>query len=491
MFDALAMLRALARPDRCLRAAPAGAWALALLLAPGAWAQDTTALSFDAARTRLLEHSDQLAASRAGEQAAQLQTQALRHLGGPSVALTGMAYAYNANLGLDLDPLNQSLGQINAALPNWAQNLVGRVPIPQLPGSYTLNRHSSGTQAAVAAVWPLYTGGATEAARGLFAARQREAEADSQLTGQQQDTLLVQRYFGAQLARRAADLRAQAERTTAEHDQAAARMLAEGVIARVERLQASAALEEARRNARKAESDADLAAAALARTVGVAGRVAPQTPLFVISQPVEPLPYFIDAALTRHPGIGKVAAKKAQAERLHEGEAALRRPQVVAFGSRQLKTGNADWTAGVGVRWTLYDALDRDALEAASLKKVEQAERADAQLRSDLSLLVERHWRAVDNARRQYLDMDGAVVLAREVLRLRAAGLREGTSTTLELIDAQTNLTKVQTERAQAANDYVQALAQLLESAGLSDQFSAYIARADIRVPAPDTPAQK
>ena len=97
----------------------------------------------------------------------------------------------------------------------------------------------------------------------------------------------------------------------------------------------------------------------------------------------------------------------------------------------------------------------------------------------------------MDNARRQYLDMDGAVVLAREVLRLRAAGLREGTSTTLELIDAQTNLTKVQTERAQAANDYVQALAQLLESAGLSDQFSAYIARADIRVPAPDTPAQK
>ena len=50
---------------------------------------------------------------------------------------------------------------------------------------------------------------------------------------------------------------------------------------------------------------------------------------------------------------------------------------------------------------------------------------------------------------------------------------------------------KAQTERAQPAHDYVQALAQLLESAGLSDQFSAYIARADIRVPAPDTPAQK
>ena len=135
------------------------------------------------------------------------------------------------------------------------------------------------------------------------------------------------------------------------------------------------------------------------------------------------------------------------------------------------------------MRWTLYDSIDRDALEAASQKKIEQAERADAQLRGDLALLVERQWRAVDNARRQYLDMDGAQALAAEVLRLREAGLREGTSTTLELIDAQTNQAKVLTERAQAANDYVQALAQLLEAAGLSDQFPAYIARADIRVP--------
>ena len=51
MFVALAKPRALARPDRCLRAAPL---AVALLLAPGAWAQDATPLSFDAARTRLL-----------------------------------------------------------------------------------------------------------------------------------------------------------------------------------------------------------------------------------------------------------------------------------------------------------------------------------------------------------------------------------------------------------------------------------------------------
>jgi len=463
-----------------LPAALAAASGAALAQAGG---EEDVAMSFEAARARMTERSDKLAAARAAVESKQLQGDGLKGLGGPVVAVSGLGYAYNANLNLDLDPLNQKLGQIGQALPPSLQNFIAQVPIPQLPNSYTLNRHDTGSNASVSAVWPLYLGGATDAVRGFASAQTREAEADAEQASHEVDTLLVQRYFGAQLAQRAAMLRAQAERTIARHDAAAQKMLAAGVISRVERLQASAAYEEARRNARKAENDAALAAVALARTVRADGRVTPQTPLFVISAPIEPLGYFIDSALNRHPGLEKVAAKKSQAEQLHEGEEALRRPQVIAFGTRQLKSGgNADWVAGLGVRWTLYDSVDRDALSAASQKQIEQAERTGAQARSDISLLVERNWRALDNARRQYLEMQASVELAQEVVKLRTAGLREGTSTTLDLIDAETNQAKVLTERAQAANDYVQALAQLLESAGLSERFSDYIARADVRV---------
>lgn len=459
-----------------------------LVLGTAAFAQaqtrndDTLSLSFEAARARMLDRSDKLAAARAAVESKELQGQGLKGLGGPTISVSGLAYAYNANLNLDLDPLNQKLGQIGSALPSSIQSVIARVPIPQLPNSYTLNRHDTGANTSISAVWPLYVGGATDAVRGFVSAQAREAQADAEQAGHEVDTLLVQRYFGAQLAQRAATLRAQAERTIAQHDSAAQKMLTAGVISRVERLQASAAYEEARRNARKAENDAALAAVALARTVRADGSVTPQTPLFLISTPIEPLGYFIDSALTRHPGLGKVAAKKSQAEQLHEGEEALRRPQVIAFGTRELKGGNADWVAGLGVRWTLYDSVDRDTLSAASLKQVEQAERTDAQARSDISLLVERNWRALENARRQYLEMKASVELAQEVVKLRTSGLREGTSTTLDLIDAETNQAKVLTERAQAANDYVQALAQLLESAGLSERFSDYIARADVKV---------
>lgn len=460
---------------------------LPALIGPLAIAQaqpraETLALSFDAAHARMLDRSDKLAAARAAVDAKELQRQGLKGLGGPTVSVSGLAYAYNANLNLDLDPLNQKLGQVGSMLPPTVQGFIARAPIPQLPNSYTLNRHDTGANASISAVWPLYLGGATDAVRGFVSAQTREAQADAEQAGHEVDTLLVQRYFGAQLAQRAALLRAQAERTIAQHDAAAQKMLAAGVISRVERLQAGAAYEEARRNARKAEDDAALAAVALARTVRAEGSVAPQTPLFILSTPVEPLGYFIDSALVRHPGLGKVAAKKSQAEQLHEGEEALRRPQVIAFGTRELKSGNADWVAGIGVRWSLYDSVDRNALSAASQKQIEQAERTGAQARSDIALLVERNWRALENARRQYLEMKVSVELAQEVLKLRTSGLREGTSTTLDLIDAETNQAKVLTERAQAANDYVQALAQLLESAGLSDSFSDYIARADVKV---------
>ena len=50
-------------------------------------------------------------------------------------------------------------------------------------------------------------------------------------------------------------------------------------------------------------------------------------------------------------------------------------------------------------------------------------------------------------------------------------------------VDAQANLAKVQTERAASANQYVQALAALLESSGQSDAFEQYMAQADIQIP--------
>jgi outer membrane protein TolC len=439
-------------------------------------------VSYEAAWARMKAVSDKLGAAQAAVESGALVQKGMQGLGGPLVSLSAAAVAYNANLSVDLDPLNRRLAQVDQHLPIPLQNLPIPLPLPTLPSRYTFNQSDSFTTSSISAVWPIYAGGVSNATREFVRAQHGEAEADFSQAEHEAATLLAQRYFGAQLAIKASQLRDAALKDIEQHDAAAEKMLKAGVIARVERLQARVVLEDARRNAAKAKSDAELATAALARMLKADGAVVPQTPLFAITQPLEPLDHFIRIALDNHPGLAKVAAKRSQAQSLHDGEEALRKPQVFAFGQSELTTSHPSWVAGVGVRWTLFDAVDRNALSAASLQKVRQAELTDAQARSDIALLVEKNWRNAEQARRNFLAMQASIDLAEEVLKLRRAGVREGTSTTLELIDAELNFAKVKTERAQSAYEFGTALAALLESCGMSDKFSSYIARADVNI---------
>lgn len=447
-----------------------------------AFAQPAPTLSFSEAQTALMERSDQLAAANMAVESARLRRQGTEGLGGPSVAVSGAAYRYSVNADIDLDParrmLNGTLGMLPPAL---AQALPGPI---QLPSNLSLQREKSNAFGQLSLIWPLYMGGVSDAVRSGLDGATDEALADAQSSRESLHSLLVQRYFGAQLAERAAQLRMRALDAVRRHDAAAQSMLQVGVIAKVERLQAQAALADAQQQASKARDDAQLAVTALARTVKAQAQVLPTSPLFVSSRPLAPLEEFVSAAQRLHPGLDKVQARQRQAESLHDAQEALRKPQVLAFGLHELATsGKPNWIAGVAVRWTLWDSMDRDALAASSQRKIAQAESMQAQVRSDIALLVEKNWLGVEQARRQYLAQQAQEDLAREMLRLREAGLKEGTSTVLDLIDAQTNLAKVQTQRAESANLYVQALAALLESSGQSDAFARYMAQADIQIP--------
>lgn len=439
------------------------------------------ALDFGAAWQRVQETSPRLGAAQAATEVQVQRRQGLEWLGGPQLSVSGAAASYHAALTIDLESVNAKLAALDSQLPVPLENLPIPLPVPQLPPSYTYSKSGSLTTGSFTAVMPLYLGGATDAVRGLVDAQAGEARADERSTELELATLLVQRYFGAQLARRAAALRDAALATVTGHDNAAQTLLTSGVLSRVERLQARAALEDARRNALKARSDAALAERALASLLNSEGAVEPTTPLFADSRPLPPLAGFVEAAWAAHPGLAKAAAKQTQAERLHEAATALRRPQVFLFGQHDMKTGDqANWVAGIGARWTLFDSLDRRALDASSHAQVRQAELSAEQARRDIALLVERQWRAVEQARVQMLALQASADLADELVRLRAAGLREGTSTPLERMEADTQRAKVQTERSQAAYDYVVALAGLLQACGQPDTLPLYIARADI-----------
>jgi len=445
-------------------------------------------LSLEQAQKLLVQVSPKIAANQAAIAASEYQTDALRTIDNPLVFARVSASAYHLDEDIDLSSLRSGIvNEVNngvdnivpptADLPDFGE-LVGE----RIPDSYNLKRSGSTSGAGLGVVWPIYTAGRTDALTGASDARTQEAMADSVLDKNELYNTLIERYFKAQLAIIAAYLREDAYDTLQQTDHMAERLFEEGFISRVDRLEAQSALADAKSESVNANNDARLAMIALQRLLRTDYRIKPTTPLFVSSRPLPDVSYFQDLALNNHPGLQKVAAKRAQAQQLHALSDTGYKPTVLLYGYGQAEK-DPSWVAGISASWKLWGGLDKAASLASSNAKIRQADLSEIEVSDNLLLLVEKNWHDVNNAQSRYQALQSNVDLAAEVLRLRRLGLQEGVNTTVDVVQAQTQSLKARTEQAQAANDYVQSLAALMQSCGTPLAFNAYLNAADIQLP--------
>ncbi len=448
-------------------------------------------LSLEQAQEILLQVSPKLAANQAAIVASEYQTDALKTIDNPFVFAQLSANAYNVQEDIDLSTLkNGVINGVNNAgantgdvvppipdLPNFGEMVGDRIP-----DSYDFKRSGSTAGAGLGFAWPVYTAGRTSALTGASDARTQEAVADSILDKNELYNTLIERYFKAQLAIIAAYLREDAYDTLQQTDHMAKRLYEEGFISRVDRLEAQSALADAKSESVNAHNDARLAMISLQRLLRTDYRIKPTTPLFVSSRPLPDVSYFQNLALKHHPGLQKVTAKRVQAEQLRKLSDTGYKPTVMLYGYGQVEK-DPSWIAGVSASWKLWGGLDKAASLASNDAKIRQADLSEIEVSDNLLLLVEKNWNDVNNAQSRYQALQSNVDLAAEVLRLRRLGLQEGVNTTLEVVQAQTQALKARTEQAQAANDYVQGLAALMQSCGTPLAFNAYLNAADIQLP--------
>lgn len=441
-------------------------------------------LSLEQAQNILLQVSPKIAANQAAIAASDYQTDALSTLDNPLVFARVSATAYHLDTDVDLS-------SIKSGVVNEIDSIVPAIPsLPdfdglvdeRIPDSYNLKRSGSTSGAGLGFLWPIYTAGRTTALTGASNARTQEAVADSLLDKNELYNTLIERYFKAQLAIIAAYLREDAYDTLQQTDHMAQRLFEEGFISRVDRLEAQSALADAKSESVNANNDARLAMMALQRLLRTEYRIKPTTPLFVSSRPLPDVNYFQDLALTNHPGLQKVAAKRAQAQQLHALSDTGYKPTVMLYGYSQLEK-DPSWVTGISASWKLWGGLDKTASLASSNAKIRQADLSEIEVSDNLLLLVEKNWHDVNNAQSRYQALQSNVDLAAEVLRLRRLGLQEGVNTPIEVVQAQTQSLKARTEQAQAANNYVQSLAALMQSCGTPLAFNAYLNAADIQLP--------
>lgn len=454
----------------CRPARPAGGMGLTvclffcMLVPTPALAMPPVDLSYAEAWNRLLQESDQLRAAEAGVRSRQSQAEATRRLRQPEVGLDLRQLDYQKSLDFPLGSLAPVLGPIGIADP--------------------LEFRLDGwrTRPIVTLSMPLYSGGRIPAAQAAAEAAVRGAEAERHGAAESLATRLVQAYFGQQLAARALEVRSDVLAGLEQHLQHAEAMERQGLISRAPRLQAQVARDEAAREHARAGNQllaAETVLAALLRSDAV---VAPVTPLFVLPQGVErtagpPPP-------GAHPRLRQLDALLEQSQAGIQAQEAQFRPTVFAVGQYDLHRDDAlltepDWIYGIGLRFTLLSNQGRREGLHAAREQAAQVKSGREEVRVQLSMLTARAVSELDSARLQFELLESSLALAQENLRLQSISFREGLATSLDVIDAQLGFGRARIQRAQAAHDYVLALAAWLEVTGRATTLESFVNHPD------------
>ena len=449
-------------------------------------------LSLEEALEMTLSDNPAIRAAEFNRRAAQQERRAAIGLRMPQIGITG-SYAY---LGKDIEI---DLNNMKTPVQNLAGQILqsGMIPSDYIP---SISQMLSG---AMAASWalplqdrslgfvggdvtvPLWMGGKINAAN--RAARINEQTARSQGI-QQRNALvseLVERYYGLALARQVVVVRQQVVDGVRKHLEDAAALEAQGMISRSEKLYVEFKMSEAERDLQNAQSQVETIAAALNSTIGQTDDYQPVTAMFILER-IEPLDHFRTLAAERNPLLDQVDQKRRLA---YEGVRAQRSsflPQVVAMGGMsfydyQVSKVLPRWAVGVGVNFKLFDGLNREYKYSAAKQTVRRVEALQDKAGNEISVLVEKLYNQLENYRTQMASIEASLAFAEEYLKTKNAAFLEGMSSSTDLIDAELNLAKVKTERIEAAYRYDVSLAQLLEAAGISDEFTAYMRRQDAR----------
>ena len=449
-------------------------------------------LSLEEALEMTLSDNPAIRAAEFNRRAAQQERRAAIGLRMPQIGITG-SYAY---LGKDIEI---DLNNMKTPVLNLAGQILqsGMIPSDYIP---SISQMLSG---AMAASWalplqdrslgfvggdvtvPLWMGGKINAAN--RAARINEQTARSQGI-QQRNALvseLVERYYGLALAQQVVVVRQQVVDGVRKHLEDAAALEAQGMISRSEKLYVEFKMSEAERDLQNAQSQVETIAAALNSTIGQTDDYQPVTAMFILER-IEPLDHFRTLAAERNPLLDQVDQKRQLA---YEGVRAQRSsflPQVVAMGGMsfydyQVSKVLPRWAVGVGVNFKLFDGLNREYKYSAAKQTVRRVEALQDKAGNDISVLVEKLYNQMENYRTQMASIEASLAFAEEYLKTKNAAFLEGMSSSTDLIDAELNLAKVKTERIEAAYRYDVSLAQLLEAAGISDEFTAYMRRQDAR----------
>lgn len=327
---------------------------------------------------------------------------------------------------------------------------------------------------------PLWAGGRIRA--GIDgAARQAEA-ADHRRARSRQELIfrVTERHTGAVVAGQAVRVRREALEVARENVKLTRDLYEAGLVVESDLLQARVRESEAEATLADAERGAQVARAALnlelGRALDTPVRV-PETletpePLDENGDGSADLAALVAEAAERRPDLAaaraRVAAARAGLERAEGG----RMPEIGWSGAFEADSEQpfddpgSNWTVGVGLRWTAFDGHATGARIGRARAELDRAERMAEQAERGTALEVESALRELETARLRWREARRSVELAARSATIVRDRYKEGLTTVVELLQAQTLSTGSRVRELRARRDLAVARAGLQLAVG-------------------------
>jgi len=180
----------------------------------------------------------------------------------------------------------------------------------------------------------------------------------------------------------------------------------------------------------------------------------------------------IALALENHPVFGMLKNNYIMAKQKNVASKAVFYPQVNAFGKYEvfrdyLSAMEPQWVVGVQASLPLFSGGKNIAAMQASSHTVNEVHQMELSAQRDITLLINKHFRAMKSAENRYLHLDTDIELANENLFQCKSRFESGYGTSLEIIDAELVLEKNRMERTAALGEYYKSIVEMYTAAGL------------------------
>ncbi|MBT8491755.1 MAG: TolC family protein [Deltaproteobacteria bacterium] len=249
-----------------------------------------------------------------------------------------------------------------------------------------------------------------------------------------------------------------------------------GVLQRVDVMRLEAAVAEAKRAEIAARTRAASVADALAVTIGAPGRTLSAIDDFP-KQPQAPaaqLGGLPEKALANRPELVALRARVRAARSSAKVERAPLYPTINAVGTFQYNTGQGPFLpksaffAGLTLEWNLWDWGQTWNKVKAAEADATRAQLQGKQVADNISLDTRTRLREANASYESLRVAEVGSKAAEEAFRIQSVRFQEGATTTTELLEAETEVTRARLGLNQARYTYYIALTRLARAAGLT-----------------------